>query len=106
VTGLSLFGQPMGVSSGTLAFAYTLPPFRSVTGLSPVSYRPCRSHLPKLRLGPRFVKDQGNRGPAAKQWGLRHLEEVRKKQGLARRRTGVSRLSAVPTQAATSKTAV
>jgi hypothetical protein len=28
-TGYSLIGQPMGVSSGTLAFAYTLPPFRS-----------------------------------------------------------------------------
>jgi hypothetical protein len=37
----------MGVSSGTLAFAYTLPPFRSVTGFSPVSYRPCWSHLKK-----------------------------------------------------------
>jgi|GEM_PF-1672993 hypothetical protein len=44
-TGYSLIGQHMGVSSGTLAFAYTLPPFRSVTGFSPVSYRPCWSHL-------------------------------------------------------------
>ena len=44
ITVYSLIGQPMGVSSGTLAFTYTLPPFRSVTGLSPVSYRPCRSH--------------------------------------------------------------
>jgi hypothetical protein len=33
--------------------------------------------LPKLRLGPRLVQDQGNRGPAAKQWGLSHLEEIR-----------------------------
>jgi hypothetical protein len=62
--------------------------------------------LPTLRVGPRFVQDQGNRGPAAKQWGLSHLEEVRRKQGLARRRTGVRCLSAVPTQAGTSKTAV
>jgi hypothetical protein len=29
VTGYSLFGQPAWVSSGTLAFAYTLPPFRA-----------------------------------------------------------------------------
>jgi hypothetical protein len=47
----SLVGQQMIVSSGTLAFAYTLPPFRPVSGLSPVSYRPCRSHLSALRAG-------------------------------------------------------
>jgi hypothetical protein len=29
VTGYSLFGQPAWVSSGTLAFAYTLPPLRA-----------------------------------------------------------------------------
>jgi hypothetical protein len=29
VTGYSLFGQPAWVSSGTLAFAYTLPPFKA-----------------------------------------------------------------------------
>jgi hypothetical protein len=34
----------MKVSSGTLAFAYTLPPFWPVAGISPASYRPCRSH--------------------------------------------------------------
>lgn len=60
VTGLSLFGQPMGVSSGTLAFAYTLPPFRSVTGLSPVSYRPCRSHLPSRKLKHEIFREAVN----------------------------------------------
>ena len=34
---LSLLGQIKRVSSSTLAFAYTFPPFRAVAGLSPAS---------------------------------------------------------------------
>jgi hypothetical protein len=39
--------------------------------------------LPTLRVGPRFVLDQGNRGPAAKQWGLSTRSGAKKTRGCA-----------------------
>ncbi|MDL1969036.1 MAG: hypothetical protein LWW97_10985, partial [Deltaproteobacteria bacterium] len=61
------------VSSGTLAFAYTLPPFWLMTGLSPVSYRPCRSHV-KSGFN-RFCKTMKRAAPRIQAMTLKRLFE-------------------------------
>jgi len=50
VTGYSLFGQPAWVSSGTLAFAYTLPPFRARGWIFTSSLSTMLVTLPALRF--------------------------------------------------------
>ena len=69
----SLLGQIRKVSSGTLAFAYTFPPFRVVAGLSPASSLSCRSHThcsATLHSGFLHRAARINRGGESNSWAV------------------------------------